>query len=157
MKSLGPPSELKFPSAIRISLPIYFLLSVGVSLQISGSNWDIVWHGVGNVETFFTPPHLVIYSGVALAAGSIIGGSVQTAFAIRQKRKDAIWPISVLLSFPFPLKLSAMGCMLQLCAGPFDFWWHYQFGFDGLLSPPHAVLAAGMLMAALGALIGIST
>jgi hypothetical protein len=39
----------------------------------------------------------------------------------------------------------------------FDFWWHYQFGFDGLLSPPHAVLAAGMLMAALGALIGVST
>jgi hypothetical protein len=156
MKSLGPPRVLKFPSAIRISLPIYFLLSVGVSLQISGSNWDIVWHGVGNVETFFTPPHLVIYSGVALAAGSIIGGSVQTAFAIRQKKKDATWLISVPLSFPFPLKLSAMGCILQLCAGPFDFWWHYQFGFDGLLSPPHAVLAAGMLMAALGALIGIN-
>jgi hypothetical protein len=117
MKSLGPPSELKFPSAIRISLPIYFLLSVGVSIQISGSNWDIVWHGVGNVETFFTPPHLVIYSGVALAAGSIISGSVQTAYAIRQKKKDAMWLISVPLSFPFSLKLSAMGCMLQLCAG----------------------------------------
>jgi hypothetical protein len=116
-----------------------------------------VWHGVGNVETFFTPPHLVIYSGVALAAGSIISGSVQTAYAIRQKKKDAMWLISVPLSFPFSLKLSAMGCMLQLCAGPSDFRWHYQFGFDGLLSPPHAVLAAVMLMAALGALIGIST
>jgi hypothetical protein len=103
MKSLGSSSVLKFPSAIRISLPIYFLLSVGLSLQISGSNWDIVWHGVGNVETFFTPPHLVIYSGVALAAGSIIVGSVQTAFAIRQKKKDAMWFISVPLSFPFPL------------------------------------------------------
>lgn len=157
MKSLGSPSVLKFPSAIRISLPIYFLLSVGVSLQIGGSNWDIVWHGVGNVETFFTPPHLVIYSGVALAAGSVIGGSVQTAIAIRHKKKDAMWHISIPLSFPFPLKLSAMGCILQLCAGPFDFWWHYQFGFDGLLSPPHAVLAAGMLMAALGALIGINS
>ena len=157
MKSLDPPSVLKFPSAIRISLPIYFLLSVGVSLEISGSNWDIVWHGVGNVETFFTPPHLVIYSGVALAAGSIIGGSVQTAFAIRQKKKDPMWLTSVPLSIPFPLKLSAMGCILQLCAGPIDFWWHYQFGFDGLLSPPHAVLAAGMLMAALGALIGINS
>jgi hypothetical protein len=157
MKSLGSPSVLKLPLATRISLPIYFLLSVGVSLQISGSNWDIVWHGVGNVETFFTPPHLVIYFGVALATGSIIGGSVQTAFAIRQKKKAAKWLISVPLSFPFPLKLSAMGCMLQLCAGPFDFWWHYQFGFDGLLSPPHSVLAAGMLMAALGALIGINS
>jgi hypothetical protein len=157
MRSLGFPSVLRFPSAIRISLPIYFLISVGVSLQISGSNWDIVWHGVGNVETFLTPPHLVIYSGVALATGSVIGGSVQTAFAIRQKKKDARWFISIPLSFPFPLKLSAMGCMLQFCAGPFDFWWHYQFGFDGFLSPPHSVLAAGMLMAALGALIGINS
>jgi hypothetical protein len=102
---------LKLPLATRISLPIYFLLSVGVSLQISGSNWDIVWHGVGNVETFFTPPHLVIYFGVALATGSIIGGSVQTAFAIRQKKKAAKWLISVPLSFPFSLKLSAMGCI----------------------------------------------
>jgi hypothetical protein len=40
-------------------------------------------------------------------------------------------------------------------AGPFDFWWHNNFGFDGLLSPPHAVLATGMLIAALGGLTGI--
>src|SRR5918995_728554 len=137
MKTLGSHSISKSFSGIRISLLIYFLLSVGVSLQISGSNWDIVWHGIGNVETFFTPPHSVIYSGVALAIGSIIWGFVQTANIIRQQKKDA------------------MGCILQLSAGPLDFWWHSQFGFDGLLSPPHSVLAVGMLMAALGALIGI--
>src|SRR5215217_509464 len=155
MKTLGSFSISKSFSGIRISLLIYFLLSVGVSLQISGSNWDIVWHGIGNVETFFTPPHSVIYSGVALAIGSIIGGFVQTANIIRQQKKDAMWFISVPLSLPFSLKLAAMGCILQLSAGPFDFWWHSQFGFDGLLSPPHSVLAVGMLMAALGALIGI--
>jgi hypothetical protein len=155
MKTLGSYSISKSFSGIRISLLIYFLLSVGVSLQISGSNWDIVWHGIGNVETFFTPPHSVIYSGVALAIGSIIGGFVQTANIIRQQKKDAMWFISVPLSLPFSLKLAAMGCILQLSAGPFDFWWHSQFGFDGLLSPPHSVLAVGMLMAALGALIGI--
>jgi hypothetical protein len=156
MKSLGSSSKLKMPSAIRISLPIYFLLSVGVSLQISGSNWDIVWHGVGNVETFFTPPHLVIYSGVALALGSIIMGSIQWAASIGPKKKDVKWFVLVPLSFPFPFKLAAAGCLLQISAGPFDFWWHSLFGFDGLLSPPHSVLAAGMLMAALGALTGIN-
>lgn len=155
MKTLGSYSISKSFSGIRISLLIYFLLSVGVSLQISGSNWDIVWHGIGNVETFFTPPHSVIYSGVALAIGSIIGGFVQTANIIRQQKRDAMWFISVPLSLPFSLRLAAMGCILQLSAGPLDFWWHSQFGFDGLLSPPHSVLAVGMLMAALGALIGI--
>jgi hypothetical protein len=61
----------------------------------------------------------------------------------------------LIVSLPLSIKLAAIGCILQLTAGPFDFWWHNQFGFDGLLSPPHSVLATGMLMTALGALIGI--
>ena len=126
-----------------------------MSLQISGSNWDIVWHGVGNVETFFTPPHSVIYSGVALAIGSTIGGIIQAAFTIRQQKKDVRWFVLFPSSLPLSLKLTLIGCMLQLSAGPFDFLWHTQFGFDGLLSPPHSVLAVGMLTTALGALIGI--
>jgi hypothetical protein len=154
MKTSGSHSTGKYSSAIRISPIIYFLISIGVSLQISGSNWDIVWHGVGNVETFFTPPHSVIYSGVALAIGSTIGGIIQTAFKIQQN-KDVTWLVRLPSSLPLSLRLAAIGCILQLSAGPFDFLWHTQFGFDGLLSPPHSVLAVGMLTTALGALIGI--
>jgi hypothetical protein len=155
MKTSGSHSTEKYSSAIRISPIIYFLISIGVSLQISGSNWDIVWHGVGNVETFFTPPHSVIYSGVALAIGSTIGGILQAAFTIQQQKKDVTWLVLFPSSLPLSLKLAAIGCILQLSAGPFDFLWHTLFGFDGLLSPPHSVLAVGMLTTALGALIGI--
>lgn len=157
MKTLDSHSTGKYSSTILISPIIYFLISIGVSLQISGSNWDIVWHGVGNVETFFTPPHSVIYSGVVLAIGSVIGGTIQAGFRIRQQKNDATWFVllSVPSSLPLALKLAAIGCILQLTAGPFDFLWHSLFGFDGLLSPPHSVLAVGMLTTALGALIGI--
>jgi hypothetical protein len=155
MKTSGSHSSGKYSSAIRISPIIYFLISIGVSLQISGSNWDIVWHGVGNVETFFTPPHSVIYSGVALAIGSTIGVIIQAAFTIRQQKKDVRWLVLFPSSLPLSLKLASIGCILQLSAGPFDFLWHTLFGFDGLLSPPHSVLAVGMLTTALGALIGI--
>jgi hypothetical protein len=155
MKTSGSHSSGKYSSAIRISPVIYFLISKGVSLQISGSNWDIVWHGVGNVETFFTPPHSVIYSGVALAIGSTIGGIIQAAFTIRQQKKDVRWFVLFPSSLPLSLKLAPIGCILQISAGPFDFLWHTLFGFDGLLSPPHSVLAVGMLTTALGALIGI--
>src|SRR5688572_19729662 len=155
MKTLDSHSTGKYSSAMRISPIIYFLISIGVSLQISGSNWDIVWHGVGNVETFFTPPHSVIYSGVALAIGSVIGGITQAAFKIQQQKKYATWLVQLPSSLPLSLKLTAIGCILQLSAGPFDFLWHTQFGFDGLLSPPHSVLTVGMLTTALGALIGI--
>ena len=154
MKALDSSSTGKY-SAILISPIIYFLISIGVSLQISGSNWDIVWHGIGNVETFFTPPHSVIYSGVALAIGSVIGGIIQAAFKIQQQKKNIMWFVLLPSSLPLSLKLAAIGCILQLTAGPFDFLWHTQFGFDGLLSPPHSVLAVGMPTTALGALIGI--
>jgi hypothetical protein len=156
MKTLDSRSTRKNSSAILISPIIYFLISIGVSLQISGSNWDIVWHGVRNVETFFTPPHSVIYSGVALAIGSVITGIMQAGFRIRQQKNDASWfEVLTPSSLPLSLKLAAIGCLLQLTAGPFDFLWHSLFGFDGLLSPPHSVLAVGMLMTALGALFGI--
>jgi hypothetical protein len=147
----------KYFSTIRISSIIYFLISVGVALQISGSNWDIVWHGIGNVETFFTPPHSVIYSGVVLVIGSVVVGIIHTTKISQQKNIPSKKNIFGLLtvSLPLSIKLAVIGCTLQLTAGPFDFWWHSQFGFDGLLSPPHSVLATGMLMAALGALIGI--
>ena len=52
-------SQTKTKSPV-ISLLIYFLISIGVSLEIGGSNWDIVWHGSKNVESFLTPPHAVI-------------------------------------------------------------------------------------------------
>lgn len=153
----GSPPASKYSSAMRISSIIYFLISVGVALQISGSNWDIVWHGIGNVETFFTPPHSVIYSGVVLVIGSVVVGIIHTTKISQQKNIPSKRNIFGLLtvSLPLPIKLAIIGCTLQLTAGPFDFWWHNQFGFDGLLSPPHSVLATGMLMAALGALIGI--
>ena len=113
MKTLDSHSTGKYSSTILISPIIYLLISIGVSLQISGSNWDIVWHGVGNVETFFTPPHSVIYSGVVLAIGSVIGGTIQL-IRIRQQKNDATW--FVLLSMPSSLPLAlkpAIGCILQ--------------------------------------------
>jgi hypothetical protein len=138
---------------------VYLAISIGVALQISGSNWDIIWHGIGNVESFFTPPHSVIYSGVALAIGSVILAIFLFTVLEQKKGSRSISPLYFLRlsTIPFSLKLAVIGSLLQLTAGPFDFWWHNQFGFDGLLSPPHSVLASGMLMVALGALIGIYT
>jgi hypothetical protein len=138
---------------------VYLAISIGVALQISGSNWDIIWHGIGNVESFFTPPHSVIYSGVALSIGSVILAIFLFTVLEQKKGSRSISPLYFLRlsTIPFSLKLAVIGSLLQLTAGPFDFWWHNQFGFDGLLSPPHSVLASGMLMVALGALIGIYT
>ncbi len=150
-------SQTKIKSPV-ISLLIYFLISIGVSLEIGGSNWDIVWHGSKNVESFLTPPHAVIYTGVALTIASIIFRLILFSIVAVNETN---WKLSVSnilksqLILPFSLKISIVGAILQLTAGPFDFWWHNTFGFDGLLSPPHSVLAIGMLLVGLGALTGI--
>jgi hypothetical protein len=145
--------------SLFISLFIYFLFTIGVSLQIGGSNWDIVWHGSKSVESFLTPPHAVIYSGVALTLCSLLIGLTIYGQIIRSKYNKKFFPFTDIFKknslIPFALKLVFVGAMLQITAGPFDFWWHTNFGFDGLLSPPHSVLVTGMFLVAIGGLVGI--
>ncbi|HXV89192.1 MAG TPA: hypothetical protein VD710_08915 [Nitrososphaeraceae archaeon] len=129
---------------------IYFLVAIGVALQVGAANWDIIWHGVVNVESFFTPPHTVLYSGVGL---SLIATFAGILFSIRQKT-SLKKPYSIYYKIPNPLKLIALGCLIEVFSGQFDNWWHANFGFDGLLSPPHLILISGMLLSILGALIG---
>src|ERR1044071_579323 len=129
---------------------MYFLVSLGIALQVGAANWDIIWHGVVNVESFFTPPHTVLYSGVGL---SLIATVVGIVVSIKQKTSLAN-PFSVYRSIPTPLKIIVLGCLAEVFSGQFDNWWHANFGFDGLLSPPHLMLISGMLISIIGALIG---
>lgn len=129
---------------------IYFLVAIGVALQVGAANWDIIWHGVVNVESFFTPPHTVLYTGVGL---SLIATVVGIVVSIR-RRTSLTSPFSIYRSIPNPLKLIVLGCLVEVFSGQFDNWWHTNFGFDGLLSPPHLMLISGMLISIIGAIIG---
>ncbi|MGV8106204.1 MAG: hypothetical protein ACP5OH_00340 [Nitrososphaerota archaeon] len=142
--------ELSSSLSSSTFLWIYFLVAIGVALQVGAANWDIIWHGVVNVESFFTPPHTVLYSGVSLSLIATFAGII---FSIRQKT-SLRGPFSIYYKIPNPLKLIALGCLVEVFSGQFDNWWHANFGFDGLLSPPHLMLISGMLLSILGALIG---
>jgi hypothetical protein len=65
---------------------------------------------------------------------------------IKQKRE----------SFAFGSKLVIVGSLLQIIAGPGDFYWHELFGIDGLLSPTHLILALGIMIVSIGAVIGFA-
>jgi uncharacterized membrane protein YidH (DUF202 family) len=54
----------------RKFLVIYGLIAVGMALQIGGGKWDVTWHILQRPETFFTPPHAVLYSGVGMVVSS---------------------------------------------------------------------------------------
>lgn len=129
---------------------IYFLVSLGVALQVGSANWDIIWHGIVNVESFFTPPHSVLYLGVGLSLVSTIAGII---WSLRHKI-DSVGPFTTYRKIPTPLKLIVFGCSIEVISGLFDNWWHANFGFDGLLSPPHLMLISGMTLSIIGALFG---
>ena len=97
-------------------------------------------------ETFFTPSHAVLYSGVGI---SLVSAMLNLTVLITKKhiRKK---------SFVFGSKLIIIGVLLQGIAGPGDFYWHELFGLDGLLSPTHLILALGIMIVSIGSTIGFA-
>jgi hypothetical protein len=116
------------------------VVSFGIILVTSGGSWDITNHILNKPETFFAPPHAMLYSGVGLALVGFI-----TLFVSWAKSGKP-------MPFRRGVKITALGIGLLLSAGPIDFVWHSAFGLDGLLSPPHLVLIGGMGLASIGAL-----
>ncbi|MCV0400722.1 MAG: hypothetical protein K5777_01885 [Nitrosopumilus sp.] len=129
----------------KIVLVVLIISLFGSVLEIWGGSWDITSHAIGSPESFFTPPHAVLYSGVgisliaAIASMFILGKDKE----IRQK------------SFSLGLKLIIVGSMFQIIAGPSDYLWHELFGTDGLLSPTHLTLITGILIQSVGIVIGL--
>ncbi len=123
----------------------YVLVSLGMLLAAAGGSWDITNHLLNKPETFFAPPHAVLYSGVA----SAVVGTVLVFSGSRSgdgATGKMIWPV----------KLVIAGVVMLISAAPVDFGWHSAFGLDGLLSPPHFVLVSGMIIGSAGALAGFA-
>jgi hypothetical protein len=118
-----------------------------------GVHWDISWHRTIGRDTFWTPAHLLIqFCGIlaGISCGYLI---LSTTLDGRSTLRDCavrIW------GFRGPLGafLAAWGGIAMITSAPFDNWWHDAYGLDvKIISPPHMLLAAGILAVHLGALI----
>lgn len=125
------------------------VISLGILLTASSGSWDITNHLLNRPETFFSPPHAGLYSGVVL----VLFGSLITYRYYRRGNK--ISDNNNRKSLPTYLRLILIGIVMLISAGPLDFAWHTAFGLDGLLSPPHAVLTMGMVLCSIGAFLGL--
>ena len=121
------------------------LTSLGILLVTVGGSWDITNHLLSKPETFFSPPHALMYAGVAISLIGVVLTFV--GWKNLQQFRD---------SYFLSLKIKLIGIGLLTGAGPLDFVWHSYFGLDGLLSPPHFTLIVGMFLCSVGGLIGIS-
>ncbi|MGV7225396.1 MAG: hypothetical protein ACQ9CV_00550 [Nitrosopumilus sp.] len=135
---------MKFsPKIVMIALIVSLLGSV---LEIWGGSWDITSHALGVPESFFTPPHAVLYSGVGISLIAAIAslGIISKDKEIRNN------------SFSLGLKLIILGSVIQIVAGPSDYLWHELVGTDGLLSPTHLTLITGILIQSVGIIVGLT-
>ena len=136
-------------SSLNISLLLAALLiaTTGGILQIGGASWDITSHILRQPETFFTPSHSVLYTGVGLIT---IAAAIGLFIYLRNRKEVRS------RSFYTAFKLLIIGAAIQLVSGPGDFMWHSVFGVDGLMSPPHLTLATGILINTIAAVVGLA-
>ena len=136
------------------SVPWYlWAVAFASTSVIVGVTWDISWHRSIGRDTFWTPAHLAIYLG-GIVAGLSCGWLVlRTTFAGSATERDAgvsFW------GFRGPLGawVCIWGAIAMITSGPFDDWWHNAYGLDvEILSPPHIVLAAGIVTIQIGAML----
>jgi hypothetical protein len=118
-----------------------------------GTLWDISWHQSIGRDSFWTPAHICIHMCGILAGVACAYLILSTTLAHNAPLREAsvkIW------GFRGPLGafIAAWGGIAMITSAPFDDWWHNAYGLDvKILSPPHMVLAAGIVAVHLGALI----
>lgn len=114
---------------------------------VSGLFLDGWAHNHGRVDdTFFTPWHAIMYTGVLLM-GLFLG-----IHQMRNASRGYAWGRAL----PAGYSTALVGVCLFMVGGGFDLWWHETFGFENgieaLISPAHLFLATGAFLFLTGAL-----
>lgn len=152
--SIALPSRAQSRAISIPVIPWYLWAStIGVTSAMIGVEWDISWHRSIGRDTFWTPAHMAIYVCGIIAGISSAYLILATTFGKLPQLRSAsvkMW------GFRGPLGafVTAWGGIAMLVSAPFDDWWHNAYGLDvKILSPPHTVLASGIVAIELGALM----
>jgi hypothetical protein len=146
-------SERTATRALAVPWHIPAVLFASTSMVV-GVIWDISWHMTIGRDTFWTPAHLAIYLGGVvggLASGFVVLKTTFAGSAAERAASVRFW------GFRGPLGawVTIWGALAMLTSAPFDDWWHNAYGLDvQILSPPHVVLAVGIIAISVGAMLG---
>jgi hypothetical protein len=121
-----------------------------------GLLWDIMWHMSIGRDGLLAPPHVVIYVG-ALVSGLFSAYQILNMTIRRNHpgRAEAV-PFWGVFYGPLGAMFSVWGALAMLTSAPFDDWWHNTYGLDvQILTPPHTILAIGIMTLQFGAMVGV--
>jgi hypothetical protein len=132
-------------SAGGIFLAIWSLLVAGF-----GFYWDVAWHiDLGRDAQLFTPPHLMILTGLM---GIGVSGLLAIGLATFE-RADAGWRLGP-LRIPYsviPIGLLSTGAVIGF---PLDDLWHRTYGVDVTMwSPTHLMMIGGASLTPVAAIL----
>lgn len=135
------------------SVPWYiWTCLIAVVSSVVGSAWDISWHESIGRDTFWTAPHLLvqlcgILSGIS--CGYLILTTTFRTDSPVHAHSVSLWGFRG----PIGAFICAWGGVAMITSAPFDNWWHAAYGLDvKILSPPHVLLALGMIAIRFGTL-----
>lgn len=118
-----------------------------------GLLWDGAWHASWGRDTFFIPPHDLMYGGITLAMGMAFALVVTGARHPHAKDFIGFGPLQA----PLGIWIAIVGMAFMFASAAYDDWWHTNIGhIEGdivLWSPPHFLGLLGALGTLGGAIL----
>ena len=127
-------------SSTLVSL-VSILAVIGPIVIVSAGFWDAISHMFEQKEFFWSPSHMLVYTGVFMTTFAAAMGCL---LLLRK---------SVHGSLKTGIKLVIAGSIIQMVSGFGDSLSHDLFGIDGLVSLSHQPLEFGLILASLGAVL----
>ena len=141
MKLIQRISNSTFTKPTTLISFVSILAVIGPVVVVSAGFWDAISHLQKEPEFFWSPSHIVVYTGVSMTSCAAIMGSL----LILRK--------SVHGSLKTGIKLVIAGSITQIISGFGDSLSHEVFGIDGLISWSHQPLELGLVLASLGGVL----
>lgn len=141
----------------ELTIPLYIYAVVFASLCIVvGLLWDIMWHMSIGRDGLLAPPHLVIYVGAVVAGLFSAYQILSMTFSKSHPGRATAVPFWGVFYGPLGAMFCVWGALTMLTSAPFDDWWHNTYGLDvQILTPPHTVLAIGIMTLQFGAMVSL--
>ncbi len=139
------------------SVPTYIYAVVFASFcVVMGLLWDIMWHMSIGRDGLLAPPHVVIYVGAIVAGLFSAYQILNLTFRKNHPGRAVAVPFWGVFYGPLGAMFCVWGALAMLTSAPFDDWWHNTYGLDvEILTPPHTILAIGIMTLQFGAMIGV--
>lgn len=127
--------------------PLHAVALAALILSLFGTYWDDAWHTDVGRDTFWSPPHILLYAGIAVASATI---GLRALLILRAHRSIRS------LRGERGLVMSLTGVAVTLASAPIDEIWHTLYGRDAVAwSPPHLLGLVGVLLIIGGILLDL--